>query len=150
HRTCRLWWTRRMAVARGTDAGEAIDFVVQIEENSVPNRRRRKLSTAMSAFAALAVASPFAVTAISHLTASVQPAPENPEFVQAALITDLPMELMAALQTGLAQFGIILPGIPSGILSPSTTTASPALAPATSAIPGLATPGTVTPGLLAP
>ena len=41
-----------------------------IEETSVPNRRRRKLSTAMSAVAALAVASPFALVAVSELTAT--------------------------------------------------------------------------------
>src|SRR5256885_4556081 len=41
-----------------------------IEETSVPNRRRRRLSTAMSAVAALAVASPAAVIAVSDLSAS--------------------------------------------------------------------------------
>ena len=43
-----------------------------IEETSVPNRRRRRLSTAMSAVAALAVASPVAVVAISELSAEHQ------------------------------------------------------------------------------
>ena len=59
-----------------------------IEETSVPNRRRRKASTAISAVAALAVASPFAVVGVMELTASPQTAPEHREFVSAAVVTD--------------------------------------------------------------
>ena len=72
----------------------------------MPNRRRRRLSTATSAVAALAVVSPFAITAITDLT---KPAPQPREFRQAAMITDLPNELMSALSQGLSQFGINLP-----------------------------------------
>ena len=72
----------------------------------MPNRRRRKLSTAMSAVAALAVVSPIAVTAITDLT---KPAPQPREFRQAAVLTDLPNELLSALSQGLSQFGINLP-----------------------------------------
>ncbi len=91
---------------------------VQIEETSVPNRRRRRLSTATSAFAALAVASPFAYIAVCDLTA--KPAPQHHEFVRAASMTDLPGELMGALTQGLSQFGVTLPPIPSltGATSP--------------------------------
>ena len=70
----------------------------------MPNRRRRKLSTAMSAVAALAVASPFAAVAVTELSASTEPAPQQRDFVQASLITDLPNELLsvfAALGRGL-------------------------------------------------
>ena len=66
----------------------------------MPNRRRRRLSTATSAFAALAVASPFAYIAISSLAADITPAPEHHEFVRAASMTDLPGELMGALTQG--------------------------------------------------
>ncbi|EUA24199.1 exported repetitive domain protein [Mycobacterium xenopi 4042] len=97
----------------------------------MPNRRRRKLSTAMSAVAALAVASPFAYTAVSGLTADATPAPQHREFVRAAVMTDLPNELMSALSQGLSQFGINLPPVPS--LGATGTT------PATT--PGLTTPG---------
>ena len=79
----------------------------------MPNRRRRKLSTAMSAVAALAVASPVAVVAFTELSASTEPAPQQREFVQAALITDLPNELMSALSQGLSQFGINVPPMPT-------------------------------------
>ena len=81
----------------------------------MPNRRRRKLSTAMSAVAALAVASPFAVVGVMELTAGPQPAPEHRDFVQAAVVTDLPNELLSALQQGLSQFGINLPPLPTGL-----------------------------------
>ena len=80
----------------------------------MPNRRRRKLSTAMSAVAALAVVSPIAVTAITDLT---KPAPQPREFRQAAVITDLPNELMSALSQGLSQFGINLPPMPTSLLT---------------------------------
>jgi hypothetical protein len=101
----------------------------------VPNRRRRKLSTAMSAVAALAVTSPFAVIAVSELSA---PAPQHHEFVQAAVITDLPNELISALSQGLSQFGINLPPLPTGL--------SPSGAQPISAGPALTTPGLI-PGL---
>ena len=82
----------------------------------MPNRRRRKLSTAMSAVAALAVASPIAVVAVtqlSPLSADTKPAPQHREFVQASLITDLPSELLSALSQGLSQFGINVPPMPN-------------------------------------
>ena len=82
----------------------------------MPNRRRRKLSTAMSAVAALAVVSPIAITAITDLT---KPAPQPREFRQAAMITDLPNELMSALSQGLSQFGINLPPMPTSMLTGS-------------------------------
>ncbi|HEX5144902.1 MAG TPA: hypothetical protein VFW21_13635 [Mycobacterium sp.] len=108
----------------------------------MPNRRRRKLSTAMSAVAALAVASPFAVVAITEFAATPAPAPQEHPFVQAAVVTDLPNELMSALSQGLSQFGINLPPLPTGL--------SPAGAQPVSAGPTLATPGLgtgLTPGL---
>ena len=98
----------------------------------MPNRRRRKLSTAMSAVAALAVASPCAYFAVYELTA--KPHPEHHEFVRAASMTDLPGELMGALSQGLSQFGVNLPPIPSltGATSPEQCLATR---------PGLARPG---------
>ncbi|MDT7735437.1 MAG: hypothetical protein QOE12_2611 [Mycobacterium sp.] len=105
----------------------------------MPNRRRRRLSTATSAFAALAVASPFAYIAVCDLTA--KPAPEHHEFVRAASMTDLPGELMGALTQGLSQFGVSLPPIPS--LTGATGTESAAL-------PGLGSPGLTSPGLTSP
>src|ERR1700759_3643342 len=124
----------------------------QIEETSVPNRRRRRLSTATSAFAALAVASPFAYTAVCDLTA--KPAPVHHEFVRAASMTDLPGELMGALTQGLSQFGVSLPPIPSltGATSPSGLPGfgSPDLASPGLPSPGLATPGLTSPGLTSP
>jgi hypothetical protein len=135
---------------------------VQIEETSVPNRRRRRLSTATSAFAALAVASPFAYIAVSDLTA--KPVPQHQEFVRAAAMTDLPGELMGALTQGLSQFGVSLPPIPSltgatspdsaglpglgGLTSPGLT--SPGLTSPGLASPGLTSPGLTTPGLTSP
>jgi hypothetical protein len=121
----------------------------------VPNRRRRKLSTAMSAVAALAVASPFAVTVVSELTASGQPAPQHHDFVQAAMITDLPGDIMSALQSSLSQFGIVVPNMssitgqsstPSGLTTPGLTSPTPGLMTPTT--PGLMTP--TTPGLTTP
>src|SRR5271156_103942 len=116
----------------------------QIEETSVPNRRRRRLSTATSAFAALAVASPFAYIAVCDLTA--KPAPVHHEFVRAASMTDLPGELMGALTQGLSQFGGSLPPIPSltGATSPSSL-GTPGLGS-----PDLATPRLTSPGLASP
>ncbi len=113
----------------------------------MPNRRRRRLSTATSAFAALAVASPFAYIAVSDLTA--KPAPQHQEFVRAAAMTDLPGELMGALTQGLSQFGVSLPPIPSltGATSPDSA-GLPGLGGLTS--PGLASPGLTSPGLTSP
>ncbi len=105
----------------------------------MPNRRRRRLSTATSAVAALAVVSPIAITAISDLT---KPQEQPREFQQAAMVTDLPNELMGALSQGLSQFGINLPAMPSALTG--TSGAPSALtAPGT----GLTAPGT---GLTAP
>src|ERR1700759_4038550 len=121
----------------------------QIEETSVPNRRRRRLSTATSAFAALAVASPFAYIAVCDLTAT--PAPVHHEFVRAASMTDLPGELMGALTQGLSQFGVSLPPIPSltGATSPSSL-GVPGLGSPDLASPGLTSPGLTSPGLTSP
>ena len=75
----------------------------------MPNRRRRRLSTALSTVAALAVASPVAVIAVSELSAQAgtQGEPQHREFVQAATITDLPGELITALSQGLSQLSLI-------------------------------------------
>ncbi|MCW2685542.1 MAG: repeat protein [Mycobacterium sp.] len=109
----------------------------------MPNRRRRKLSTAMSAVAALAVASPIAVVAVSELSANANPAPQHREFVAAAVVTDLPNELMSALSQGLSQFGINMPPLPTSLTGGSS-------APAALTSPGLTTPGLTTPGLTTP
>jgi len=115
----------------------------------VPNRRRRRLSTATSAFAALAVASPFAYIAVCDLTA--KPAPVHHELVRAASMTDLPGELMGALTQGLSQFGVSLPPIPSltGATSPSSL-GTPGLGSPDLASPGLTSPGLTSPGLTSP
>jgi hypothetical protein len=119
----------------------------------VPNRRRRKLSTAMSAVAALAVASPCAYFLVYESTAGAKP-PEHHEFKQAAVLTDLPNELMAALSQGLSQFGINFPPIPAltgsgtstpGLTSPGLT--SPGLTSPDLTSPGLTSPGLTSPGL---
>jgi hypothetical protein len=135
---------------------------LDIEETSVPNSRRRKLSTAMSAVAALAVASPIAAIGVVELTATPQKAPEQREFVRAAVVTDLPNELMSALQQGLSQFGINLPPLPTGLspagaqpaqAGPALTTPSlgtPGLTTPSLTAPGLTTPGLTTPGLTTP
>jgi hypothetical protein len=116
----------------------------------VPNRRRRRLSTATSAVAALAVASPFAFVAISNLSADIKPAPQHREFVRAAEMTDLPGELIGALSQGLSQFGVTLPPVPSltGATSPSSL-ASPGLTSPGFTSPGLTSPG-LSPGLTSP
>ncbi len=120
----------------------------------MPNRRRRKLSTAMSAVAALAVASPVAIVALSDLSTTNDAAPQHREFVQAALITDLPNELLGALSQGLSQFGVNLPPLPTGLLTgsgaPATTLISPGLASTGLTAPGLTAPGLTTPGLTTP
>jgi hypothetical protein len=115
----------------------------------VPNRRRRRLSTATSAFAALAVASPFAYIAVCDLTA--KPAPVHHEFVRAASMTDLPGELMGALTQGLSQFGVSIPPIPSltGATTPSSL-GSPGFGSPDLASPGLTSPGLTSPGLTSP
>src|SRR5271168_3634262 len=120
-----------------------------IEETSVPNRRRRRLSTATSAFAALAVASPFAYIAVCDLTA--KPAPVHHELVRAASMTDLPGELMGALTQGLSQFGVSLPPIPSltGATNPGSL-GTPGLGSPDLASPGLTSPGLTSPGLTSP
>ena len=104
----------------------------------MPNRRRSKASTAMSAFAALAVASPVAAVAVTQLSGSSD-APQHREFVQAAMVTDLPSELMSALSQGLSSFGINLPPMPTGML---TGTPPP---PTTLTTPGLGATGLTTP-----
>ena len=111
----------------------------------MPNQRRRKLSTAASVAAALAVASPFAVIGVIELT-SGQHATEQRDFTRAAVVTDLPNEIMSALQAGLSQFGINLPPLPTG-LSPAG--AQPVQAGPLTA-PGLTTPSLTTPSLTAP
>ena len=131
----------------------------------MPNRRRRKISTAMSAVGALAVASPFAVIGVIGLT-SGQSAPEHREFTRAAVVTDLPNEILSALQAGLSQFGINLPPLPTGLspagtqpvqsgplTAPGLTTPSlttPSLTSPAATTPGLTTPGLTTPGLDTP
>ncbi|PQD98211.1 hypothetical protein CYL16_24135 [Mycobacterium sp. EPG1] len=109
----------------------------------MPNRRRRRLSTALSTVAALAVASPVAVIAVSELSATgaLDNEPQHREFVQAASIADLPGELMTALSQGLSQFGINLPPLPTGLLT--GTSSSP-----TTLTPGLGTAGLTSPGLM--
>jgi len=119
----------------------------------VPNRRRRKISTAMSAVGAMAVATPFAV--IGVITLSSHPAPEQREFTRAAVVTDLPNEILSALQQGLSQFGINLPPLPTG-LSPAgaqpvqSGPLAPALTTPSLTSPGLTAPGLTTPGLTSP
>ena len=118
----------------------------------------------MSAAAALAVASPFAVIGVIQLT-SGHPAPEHREFTRAAVVTDLPNEIMSALQAGLSQFGINLPPLPTGLSPagaqpvqagpalPALTTpslASPELTTPSLASPGLTTPSLASPGLTTP
>ena len=137
--------------------------IVQIEETPVPNRRRRKISTAMSAVGALAVATP--VAALSVIGLSSQPTAEHREFTRAAVVTDLPNEILSALQQGLSQFGINLPPLPTGLspagaqpvqtgpLSPGLTTpglTTPALTTPGLTTPALTTPGLTTPGLATP
>jgi hypothetical protein len=96
----------------------------------------------MSAVAALAVASPAAIVAVSDLSDSAKPPTQHRQFVQAAMVTDLPNELMSALSQGLSQFGINLPPMPTSLL-----TGSPASTPATLTTPGLGASPLTTPGL---
>ena len=118
----------------------------------MPNRRRRKISTAMSAVGALAVATPLAAVAVIQLTADAPAVPQHREFTRAAVVTDLPNEILSALQQGLAQFGINLPPLPTG-LSPAgaqPVQTGPALTTPGLTTPGLTTPGLTTPGLTTP
>ena len=107
----------------------------------------------MSAVAALAVASPAAVVAVSDLSDSTKPPTQHRQFVQAAMITDLPGELMSALSQGLSQFGINLPPMPTSLLTgsgssvPTTTLTTPGLGTAPLTTPGLGTSPLTTPGL---
>lgn len=106
----------------------------------------------MSAVAALAVTSPFAYVALSELAADTKPAPEHHEFVRAAVITDLPSDLISALSQGLSQFGITIPPIPSLTGSPTPASSgllSPGLSPGLTS-PGLTSPGLTSPGLTSP
>jgi hypothetical protein len=150
-------------VGIGLRSGAGDKALIQIEETPVPNQRRRKISTALSAAAALAVASPFAVIGVMELTSGA--APDNREFTRAAVVTDLPNEIMSALQAGLSQFGINLPPLPTGLspagaqpvqagpLAPALTTpslTSPALTTPSLTSPGLTTPGLTSPGLTTP
>jgi hypothetical protein len=150
-------------VGTGLRSGVGDKALNQIEETPVPNQRRRKISTALSAAAALAVASPFAVIGVIELTSGA--APDNREFTRAAVVTDLPNEIMSALQAGLSQFGINLPPLPTGLspagaqpvqagpLSPALTTPSlnsPGLTTPSLTSPGLTTPSLTSPGLTTP
>jgi len=136
----------------------------------VPNRRRRQISTVISAVGALAVATPFAAVAVLELTSGKTP--EHHDFTRAAVVTDLPNEIMSALQAGLSQFGINLPPLPTGLspagaqpvqtgpalTTPSLTSPSltapglttPSLTSPSLTAPGLTTPGLTTPGLTTP
>ncbi len=119
----------------------------------MPNRHRRKLSTAMSAVAALAVASPCAYFLVYESTSGSKP-PEHHEFKRAATMTDLPGELMGALSQGLSQFGINLPPVPAlggnGAAGTTTGLTSPGLTSPGLASPGLTSPGLTSPGLTSP
>jgi hypothetical protein len=104
----------------------------------------------MSAVAALAVASPVAVAALSGAPSTEQAAPQHREFVQAALVTDLPNELLSALSQGLSQFGINLPPMPTGLLTGTSTPAATTLTAPGLTGPGLPSTGLTAPGLTAP
>ncbi len=113
----------------------------------------------MSAVAALAVASPFAVVAVSELAAR-NSAPQHHDFVAASSVADLPGELITALTQGLSQFGVNLPPVPGftngtastgmypGLTSPGLGT--PGLTDPSLGAPGLTSPGLGTPGLTDP
>lgn len=113
----------------------------------------------MSAVAALAVASPFAVVAVSELAAHSS-APQHHDFVAASSVADLPSELITALTQGLSQFGVNLPPVPGfsnggastgmypGLTSPGLGT--PGLTDPSLGMPGLTSPGLGTPGLTSP
>jgi hypothetical protein len=84
-------------------------------------------------------------------------APEHRDFTRASVVTDLPNEIMSALQAGLSQFGINIPPLPTGLspagaqpvqTGPALTT--PSLTTPSLTTPGLTTPGLTTPGLTTP
>lgn len=100
----------------------------------------------MSAVAALAVASPFAVVAVSELVAH-NSAPQHHDFVAASSVADLPGELITALSQGLSQFGVNLPPVPGFTNGAASTGLYPS---ATGTYPGLTSPGLGTPGLTSP
>jgi len=79
---------------------------------------------------------------VSDLSENAKPPTQHRQFVQAAMITDLPNELMSALSQGLSQFGINLPPLPTSLL-----TGSGASTPTTLTSPGLGTSSLTTPGL---
>jgi len=99
----------------------------------------------------VAVASPFAAVATAELVAGSQPNTESHEFTRAALVTDLPNELLSALSQGLSQFGINLPPLPTG-LNPSGAQPLTGLGTTglTSPATGLTSPGLTSPGLTTP
>ncbi|BBZ25032.1 hypothetical protein MHIB_34500 [Mycolicibacter hiberniae] len=111
----------------------------------------------MSAVAALAVASPFAVIAVSELVAH-DSAPQHHDFVAASSVADLPGELITALSQGLSQFGVNLPPVPgftngaasTGLYPSATTGTYPGLTSPGLGTPGLTSPGLGTPGLTDP
>jgi hypothetical protein len=92
---------------------------------------------------------------VSDLSETTEPPTQHRQFVQAAMVTDLPNELMSALSQGLSQFGINLPPMPTSLLTGSgastpTTLTSPGLTTPGLTAPGLTTPGLTTPGLTTP
>lgn len=125
----------------------------------MPNRRRRKLSTTMSAVAALAVASPCAYFLVYESTTSATPRAEQHEFKPAAVITDLPSEVMSALSQGLSQFGVNVPPVPAltggtsldtpGLTTPGLSPTTPGLAPLTPVDSGV-NPALTNPALTSP
>jgi hypothetical protein len=92
----------------------------------------------------------------------IKPPPQHREFVRAAVMEDLPNELLSALSQGLSQFGVSLPPIPSltgsstavspGLTSPGLTApgALPSAVSPSLTDPGLANPGLTNPGLTSP
>lgn len=103
----------------------------------------------MSAVAALAVASPFAVVAVSELVAH-NSAPQHHDFVAASSVADLPGELISALSQGLSQFGVNLPPVPGFNNSSASTGMYPGLTSPGLGTPGLTDPSLLTPGLTSP
>lgn len=103
----------------------------------------------MSAVAALAVASPFAVVAVSELAAR-NSAPQHHDFVAASSVADLPSELITALTQGLSQFGVNLPPVPGFGNGAASTGMYPGLTSPGLGTPGLTDPSLVTPGLTSP
>ena len=78
-----------------------------------------------------------------------KPAPQPREFQSAAMVTDLPNELMSALSQGLSQFGINLPAVPSSLTGADAGMPTTLTAPGSLASPGLTSPA-LTPGLTTP